>query len=130
MRTLAVAAGLIIAALGAMDIAAPGPTTLLYAAAFTLTPVGLYGAAALRVAFGLVLIAAAAGSRLPRTLRVLGALLIVAGVMTPFLGVERAQAMLSWWSAQGPLFIRTWAALAVIFGLFIIYAVAPRRPSA
>lgn len=48
MRTLAVAVGLIIAALGAIGIAAPGPTALLSAAALVLTPVGLYVAAALR----------------------------------------------------------------------------------
>jgi len=128
MRWLAVAVGLIIAVLGAMGIAAP--TTLLDVAAFVLTPVALYVAAALRVAFGLVLFVAAAGSRLPRTLRVLGALIMIAGVVTPFFGVEGAQAMLSWWSAQGALFTRAWAALAAVFGLFVIYAVAPRRSSA
>jgi hypothetical protein len=128
MRWLAILVGLIIAALGILGIAAP--TTLLDATGFALTKTGLYVAAALRVVFGLVLIAAAAASRLPKTLRVLGALIVVAGVITPFFGLERARAMVDWWSAQGPLFMRAWAALAVIFGLFIVYAVTPRRPAA
>jgi hypothetical protein len=47
--------------------------------------------------------------------------------MTPFFGVERTQAILDWWSAQGTAFARTWAAFALILGLFIVYAVTPRR---
>jgi hypothetical protein len=128
MRWLAILVGLIIAALGILGIAAP--TTLLDATAFALTEVGLYVAAALRVAFGLVLIAAAPASRLPRALRVLGALIVLAGLITPFFGLERARAMVDWWSAQGPLFMRAWAALAVVFGLFIIYVIGPRRSAA
>ena len=78
MRWLAFLIGLIIAALGILGIAAP--TVLLDVTAFALTQVGLYVAAALRVAFGLVLIAAAAASRLPRTLRILGALIVVGSI--------------------------------------------------
>ena len=125
MRWLASLVGLIIAAIGILGMAAP--MVFLDVTAFTLTQVGLYVAAALRVAIGLVLITAAASSRLPRTLRILGALIVVGGVFTAFLGVERARAMVDWWSAQGPIVMRGWAALAMIFGLFIIYAVAPRR---
>lgn len=128
MRLLAILFGLIIAALGILGIAAP--TTLLDVAAFALTEVGLYVAAAFRVAFGMVLIVAATASRLPRTLRVLGVLIVIAGLITPFFGVERAQAMVDWWSAQGTLFMRAWAALPVILGLFTIYAVTPRRVDA
>lgn len=128
MRWLASLVGLIIAAIGILGMAAP--MVFLDVTAFTLTQVGLYVAAALRVAIGLVLITAAASSRLPRTLRILGALIVVGGVFTAFLGVERARAMVDWWSAQGPIFMRGWAALAMIFGLFIVYAVAPRRLAA
>ncbi len=125
MRWLAFIIGLIITAIGILGIAAP--TLLFDVMALALTQVGLYIAAALRVAFGLVLIAAAAASRLPRTVRILGTLIVVAGVITPFFGLERARAMVAWWSTQGPTFMRGWAVLAVIFGLFIIYGVAPRR---
>ena len=96
-------------------------------AAFALTYVGLYVAAAVRVVFGLVLTAAASASRLPKTLRILGVLMVVAGIITPVFGVERARAVVDWWSAQGPAFMRAWAALAVVMGLVIVFAVAPRR---
>jgi len=125
MRWFACLVGLLIAALGILGIVAP--TILLAVAAFAVTQLGLYVAAALRVAAGVILVGAAAGSRLPRTLRVLGALVVIAGVITPFFGVDRARAMVDWWSAQGLLVMRGWAALPMLFGLFIIYAVAPRR---
>ena len=128
MRWLAVLIGLIIASLGILGMAAPA--VLLDATAFALTQTGLYVAAVLRVAFGLVLFLAAPVSRLPRTMRILGALIVLAGVMTPFFGVERARAIVDWWTVQGPLFMRAWAAIAVVLGLLIIYAFAPRRLAA
>jgi hypothetical protein len=128
MKCLSFLVGLIIAAIGILGMAAP--TVLLDGMRFAQTQVGLYVVAALRVAFGLVLIGAAAGSRLPKTLSILGALIIVAGIITPFFGVERTRAIIDWWSAQGTTFMRGWAVLAVILGLFIIYAVATRRQTA
>ena len=128
MRLLAILIGLFIVALGILGMAAP--TVLLDTTEFALTQVGLYVAAALRVAFGIVLIAAAPVSRLPRTVRILGILFIVAGVITPFVGVERAREIVDWWTVQGPIFMRAWAAIAVVLGVFIIYAFTPRRLAA
>lgn len=128
MKGLSFLFGLIITAIGILGMAAP--TVLLDWVRFAQTHVGLYVVVALRVVFGLVLIGASFGSRLPKTLRVLGALIIVAGIITPFFGVERTRAIIDWWSAQGTTFMRGWAVLAVIFGLFIIYAVAARRRKA
>ncbi len=125
MRWLAFVFGLIVTAIGILGMAAPA--LLLDAMRFTQTSVGLYVVAALRVAFGLILIGVAATSRAPRTLRILGVFVVVAGTITAVIGVERAHAIVDWWSAQGTAFMRSWAALAVILGLFIIYAVAPRR---
>jgi hypothetical protein len=128
MRLLAVLIGLIIAALGVLGMAAP--TVLLDTTEFALTQVGLYVAAALRVGFGIVLIAAAPVSRLPRTVRILGVLFVVAGVITAFVGVERTRAIVDWWTVQGPISMRAWAAIAVVLGVFIIYAFTARRLAA
>jgi hypothetical protein len=125
MKRLSFLVGLIIAAIGILGMTAP--TVLLDGMRFAQTQVGLYVVAAVRVAFGLVLIGAATASRLPKTLRVIGAFSIVAGIITPFFGVERTRAIIDWWYAQGTTFLRGWAVLPVIFGLFIIYAVATRR---
>ena len=51
---------------------------------------GLYFVAVLRIAFGIILLWAAADARTPVMMRVLGVLILVAGVATPFLGVERS----------------------------------------
>ena len=91
MRWLAVVIGLVITAIGILGMAAP--TILLDAARFSITPLGLYVVAAIRIAFGLALVLVARVSRAPRILRVLGAFIIVAGIITPFFGIERARAI-------------------------------------
>ena len=128
MRGFAGACGFLMAAIGSVGIA--DPSLLLDATRFTLTSLGLYITAAFRVVFGVVLIGVASTSRMPRTLRTLGAIIVVAGFITPFAGVERARRIVAWWVSQGIAFMRIWASIAVIFGLFIIYAVIPRRGSA
>jgi uncharacterized membrane protein YbaN (DUF454 family) len=128
MRGFAIACGFLMAAVGIVGIV--DPLLLLDATSFTLTSLGLYIAAAFRVVFGLVLIGVASASRMPRTLRTLGAIIVVAGIITPFVGVERARGIVAWWVGQGNAFMRIWALIAVIFGLFVIYAVIPRRRSA
>jgi hypothetical protein len=93
------------------------------------TPVGLYVIAAIRVAIGLVLMLVAPTSRVPRTLRVVGAVVLVAGLATPLFGVERTRAILDWESTQGTALTRVVAGLVLAIGGFIAFAVATgRRP--
>jgi hypothetical protein len=125
VRGFAIVVGVLITALGFVGLAAP--SALLACAHSLQTPTALYVIAALRVGFGVVLVRVAALSRAPITLRVLGVLIIIAGIITPFFGVERSRAVVEWWSAQGSTFMRVWAGIAVAFGLFIIYAVTSRR---
>jgi len=125
MRWVASAFGLVMIAIGMIGMAEPA--LLLEATTFARTALGLYVVAALRVVFGGVLIGAAPASRMPGTLRILGAFMVLAGIATPFIGVEGVDAIVAWWSAQGAVFMRAWAGLAVLFGVFVIYAVAPRR---
>ena len=124
MRLLAATFGLIIVAIGALGVA--GPAVLLELGRTLQTPSALYVVAAIRIVFGAVLLAVASGSRMPRTLRVLGIVIIIAGLLTPFFGVERTQAVLRWWSSQDPLLVRALAGVAIVFGIFIIHVV--RRP--
>jgi len=120
--------GLLIAAMGILGIAAP--SVPLQVAQSLLTPSALYIVAAVRVCFGLLLVWVAPGSRAPIALRVLGVLIVIAGVITPFFGVERSRAVVDWWSSQGAAFMRVGMGFAVVFGLAIVYAVAPRRRAA
>jgi uncharacterized membrane protein len=128
MKLLAGAMALIIAAAGVVGIVSP--SLVLELARSLLVPGALYVVAAVRVIFGIVLVLVASASRLPKTIRVLGIIITVAGVLTPFFGVERSHAVFDWWSSQSALFMRAWSGLAVLFGLFVIYALTPRRQAA
>jgi uncharacterized membrane protein YidH (DUF202 family) len=126
---LAMALGFVVAAIGVLGVAAP--SVLLEFGRLLQTAGALYVVAAVRVVFGTILFWAAPNSRTPRTLRILGIFIIIAGLLTPFFGVERSRAMFDWWSTQGPLFTRAWPFVAVGFGLFIAYAAtSPRRSAA
>ena len=122
MRLLALFLSAFIAVLGVIGIVAPA--RLLAIARWLDTPLGLYAAAALRLVLGTALFLAAPASRAPRVLGVLGIVSFVAGLITPFIGVDRYRRLLEWWSAWGPGFHRGWAAIALILGLFLIYALA------
>jgi hypothetical protein len=78
---------------------------------------------------GASLLGVAPAARLPGTLRVIGALVLLVGLLTPFFGVERARLVLDWWVAQGTTFMRVWAVFPVAFGLFLIYAIVGARSS-
>jgi hypothetical protein len=125
---LVLAIGFLIAGVGAVGVVAPH--ILQSISRYTATPTGLYVAAALRIVIGVALIRVAAASRAPRFLRSLGVIAIAAGIGTLFLGVDRAVAILAWWSGQGPVFIRLWPALALGFGVIMIWAVIARRRAA
>jgi hypothetical protein len=105
------------------------PDSLMTIGRYVVTPVGLYVIAAVRVAIGLVLMRVAPISRVPRTLRVVGAVVLVAGLATPLFGVERTRAILDWASTQGTALIRVVAGLVLATGGSVAFAVTTdRRP--
>ena len=129
LRILASIAGLAIAALGVLGIAAPA--ALLEIGASLLTPTALYVVAAVRVLVGVLLLLVASVSRLPRTLRVFGVVIVIAGLLTPLFGVERAAAMFNQLSIRGLSTVRAVSAVAFAFGLLLVYALSsPRRRAA
>src|SRR4029077_3976107 len=90
------------------------------------TPAGLDAIAALRIAIGLVFVLVAPASRAPRTLRALGLIVIIAGLTTPWFGVARAQAVLSWLATAG--LMRLAAGVGMAIGGFLVYVFrAPTR---
>ena len=92
------------------------------------TPVGLYAAAAVRVAMGLVVILGAPASRAPKTLRALGAVMCMQALSATLLGPDRARAILEWETAQGTALLRVGAAVALASGCFLAFAVTGHRP--
>ena len=127
VRLLGLLVALLIALIGLTGVFVPN--CLMTISQYSVTPVGIYVAAALRIGIGVVLVQVAPSSRAPRILRILGVIAVLAGVATLFLGVERAQAVLEWSSAQGPAFMRLWAGLPLALGGFIAYAILGQADS-
>ncbi len=127
LKFLAVALCALLTVVGLGVMAAP--LTMAEVGRWMQTPAGLYGTAALRIVMGASLVGVAPASRLPRTLRIIGTLIILVGLITPLFGVERAKLVLDWWVAQGTTFMRIWALFPVAFGLFLIHAIVGKRPS-
>lgn len=119
MRWLGLALGALVILVGAIGFAAPDLRLSLLR--LLMTPAGLYAITAVRIAAGLVLVFLAPASRAPRTLRVLGVLVIVAGLMTPWFGIARSRAVLSWF-AGAPSMMRLDAVVAIAAGGFLVYA--------
>lgn len=131
MKNLAFVFGLCIVTVGAAGILMP--SGLVWIAQHFVTSVAFYIIAAVRVAFGLVLISVASASRAPKALRVLGYVILIAGIttaLTGLLAMGRARAIIDWWLRQESGVLRLTGVLALALGGFIAYACAPTRRAA
>ncbi len=131
LKTLAFVFGLCIIAFGAVGILAP--SGLVWIAQHFVTSGAFYVAAAVRVAFGLVLISVASASRAPKALRVLGYVVFISGIATALMGLVgmgRARAIIEWWLHQGSGVVRLTGTLVLALGGFVAYACAPARSQA
>jgi hypothetical protein len=122
VRRAALLVAVVTIVIGAVGIVSPDTLTTARRLYFA-TPVRLYAAGALRVAMGLVAVLAAATSRAPKILRVLGALMCMQGITATLLGPDRARAVLEWETMQGHAILRAGAAVALATGCFIAFAV-------
>ena len=127
MKILAFVIGLCIIAVGAVDILTP--SGLVWIAHRAAAPADLYAIAAIRVAFGALLLSVASTSRAPRTLRAVAVIPLAAAVATPFVGVDRARATIEWWTQQGSFVLRLTGIPLLALGGFVAYACAPARLS-
>ncbi len=127
MKNVAFVMGLVLVALGAAFFLAPSGVVRIVPT--LLTPGAFSVAALVRVALGLLLIGVASASRAPRALRVIGYLIVVAGIgsaVMGFLAMERARALVEWWMVRGVLVHVTGIPIMAL-GAFIAYACAPGR---
>jgi uncharacterized membrane protein YidH (DUF202 family) len=122
---------LVIMAVGAVGVVVP--SGLVWIAQHSLTSGAFYVIAIARIALGLVLIAVASVSRAPKTLRVLGYFIVIAGIATALMGLagmERARAIIEWWLQQGSGVVRLTGVVVLALGGFVAYACAPARRAA
>lgn len=116
---LAMAVGFFIAAIGVLGIASP--SILLELGRALQSTGGLWLLGFIRIVCGSILLWAAPNSRMPRILIALGILIILFGIATPFIGVEKSRAMFDWWTSQGASMARAWPVVAIGLGGFIAY---------
>jgi hypothetical protein len=117
------AVGFCIAAFGVLGLWSPA--VLLELGKALHTTGGLWLLGFVRLVCGGVLIWAAPNSRAPRILIGLGILIILAGLATPFIGVEKTRTMFEWWASQGSSVARTWPFIGIGLGGFIAWVVTP-----
>jgi hypothetical protein len=113
--------GLFIVSIGLLGIASPA--RLVSEVKRFQSPRGLYGVAAIRVVIGSVLLIEAPDSRAPGLLFGFGVLALVAGLITPFFGVQRFEAILAWWARQPSVIVRVWCVLVAAIGLGMVWSV-------
>jgi len=128
LKLVATILSLAIAGIGALGVLAPG--LLLEFGRTVSAPQAIYAVAAVRVVFGALLILVATESRMPGTLRLIGVVIVVAGLVTPLLGAERFLEAFGRFAAQGALLRRAVAILPLIVGLFFVYAINSDRHGA
>jgi len=119
MRWFGLVIGAVLIVVSAISFAVPG--VRLSVERTILTTTGLYAIAVVRIALGLGFLLAAPASRAPRTIRVFGLIAIIAGLLTPWFGVERARALMNWLENAGPLLMRLDAVAAMAIGAFLVY---------
>ena len=94
--------------------------------------IGFYFGGAVRIVFGLILVVVAPRSRAPGALRVLGFVIVAAGVITALtglVGMNWAAGVVEGWVQRGPTMIRLTCLLILALGGFVAYACTPLRSS-
>jgi hypothetical protein len=104
------------------------PEGLMGLVKYSFSPTGIIVVSVARIIIGLLLFFAARGSRIANTVRVIGAIIVVAGIAGFFLSPERAHTLASSFLDKGPDRLRLIACLPLAVGLFIGGSALFHRP--
>jgi hypothetical protein len=130
LRALAFAIGLSIAFVGVVGVAVPAVLFWIARLFADSGAVAFAGLAAVRITFGLILISVSPAARAPRALRILGFLIVAAGVftaVTALVGGGWAREAIEGWVERGAGVARLTAVPIVALGSFVAYTCAPAR---
>jgi hypothetical protein len=126
MRNVVLLIAALLVALGLTGVLYPEGLTGLVKYSFS--PTGMIVVGIARIVVGLVLFLAARGSSIANAVRVIAALIIVAGIAGLFLSPERAQSLSSSFLENGPDRLRIIACFPLAVGLFIGGSALFHRP--
>jgi hypothetical protein len=121
MTALALILCAAIAAMGVLVIVSPARSndlTRLFA-----DKTGLWVATAIRAVLGLGLLAAAADSKSPMLLRILGLIIVLVAIAMPLLGLDRHRRMIDWWLARDRKIQIICGAASFVLGVVLIYLI-------
>lgn len=123
MAYVAIGLCLFIACVGAVGVVSPA--RLFSILGHIQTSTGMYFASAFRVVLGVLLFLVAPSSKAPDFIRIFGVVAVLAGLATPFVGLDRIGRMMKWWTAKPDGFLRLWAAFSLALGLSLLWALIP-----
>ncbi len=117
----------IVAALGGVIVllgigVAAAPALFRELALSALGPKLLYGAMGFRLAAGAFFVFASEACSWPEAIGTIGVIMLAAGFVGVFMGIERIKALTSWFLALSDMAFRLWSPAAILFGAFIVYA--------
>jgi hypothetical protein len=117
MKAIALLIALLMVLLGLTGVL--WPEGLMQLATYSFSRTGMYVIAAVRIVLGALLFFAASNTRTPKTVRVIGLIILIVGIATAFIPAERALALKDWWIAHGPDTLRIAACFPLAVGIFI-----------
>jgi hypothetical protein len=103
------------------------PEGLMPLATYSFSRTGLYVVAAVRIVLGGLLFFASSATRTPKTIRVIGLIILIAGIATALISPERALALKDWLLTRGPDMLRIGACIPLAAGLFVAWSTISRR---
>ena len=95
------------------------PEGLMQLATYSFSRTGLYVVAAARIVVGGLLFFAASSTRTPKTIRVIGLVILIAGIANALISPERAEFLKVWLIARGPDTLRIAACFPLAAGIFV-----------
>ena len=114
------AVGVFVVAMGALGAAVPATMRDLLQSAHTAKVV--YGAIGFRLLAGAFFVFASDACAWPAAIGAVGVIMLAAGFIGLFIGVDRVMALTSWFMGFSDNMFRLWSLGAIGFSVFIVYA--------
>jgi hypothetical protein len=121
MLTLARAIGILIVTIGTAIALNPMVFKLLLN--FWKKGKNIYIAGIVRLVFGAFFLYIASRCRFPAAISILGALMILGGMLLFLIGPDRIKIIFSWWETRPPILMRLMGFIALSIGALIIFSV-------
>ena len=111
--------GVVIVVAGIVMVAAPGFLREFLA---ELDPKFIYAGIGVRLLTGAFFVVASGACEWPAAVGTFGVITLAAGFIGLFMGIDRINALISWFAALSDTAVRSLSLAAIFFGVFLVYA--------